>query len=132
MTTAFLACLLGIASMGLAVFLAGRAVPRSVLRDATLLLLLPGLAGAWLLSAHGKNVGMAFLQGMMLSPACLLSMEGKRDRALPALARTAAGLGADRAARLRWLWLPLLGPPAFLSLFLSLGLSLAAASGTRW
>lgn len=88
--------------------------------------LLPSLASGgavgflWLASSHLAIRGSGFLAGFLISPLCLLPVRSMVSSRTETLARAAAGLGADRAARLRYLWVPLLRLP------LAIGLSIYA------
>ena len=96
-------------------------------------LLLPGAAAALLLpgSPCGPlGPGALLLWRMALAaPVILLPPLLALTRLQRHQARAAAGLGAGRLDRLRWLWLPQLGPALLASLLLAIGFMLAAGSG---
>ncbi|GAB6967262.1 hypothetical protein JCM25156A_12990 [Komagataeibacter kakiaceti JCM 25156] len=109
----------GLLGAGLLV-LAARAVVRAawparcvVLRGLMLALALPGLWLAlwWPTVARPMGVAGSVMQGMSVAPAAMWPLLRVLDRIPPGLVRTASGLGADAKARLRLVWLPLLGGP---------------------
>ena len=84
-----------------------------VLRGVLLACLLPGLVLAvWLPGiVKGTSVAGCVMQGVLLAPLAMWPLLGVLRRVPATLSRTASGLGADTQARLRLLWLPLLGGP---------------------
>ena len=96
-------------------------------------LLLPGAAAALLLPGAlcGPRGGaepllwrVALAAPVILLPSLLALTRLQRHQA-----RAAAGLGAGRLDRLRWLWLPQLGPALLASLLLAILFTLAAGLG---
>ncbi len=88
-----------------------------------LLLLLPGAAAALLLPGtlcgpFGR-VGALMWRVALAAPVILLPPLLAVTRLQRHQARAAAGLGAGRLDRLRWLWLPQLGPSLLASLLLA-------------
>ncbi|MFW7268689.1 hypothetical protein ACMAUO_12050 [Gluconacetobacter sp. Hr-1-5] len=90
-------------------------------RIGALALAIPGWMGAVMLSGPWRDggAGPVAVQAACLVPLVLLPLLRALDRLPPGLARTAAGLGAGRAVRLRGLWLPLLGPAALVAAVLA-------------
>ncbi|MCE2575634.1 hypothetical protein [Komagataeibacter sp. FNDCR2] len=84
-----------------------------VLRGLMLALALPGLWLAlwWPTVAQPMGVAGSVVQGVLGAPAAMWPILRVMDRIPPGLVRTASGLGADAKARLRLVWLPLLGGP---------------------
>lgn len=84
-----------------------------VLRGCMLACMLPGLVLAvwWPGIMRGASVVVCMMQGVFMAPAAMWPLLRVLQRMPPTLARTASGLGADAQARLRLLWLPLLGGP---------------------
>ncbi|QBL94078.1 hypothetical protein KSAC_18680 [Komagataeibacter saccharivorans] len=84
-----------------------------LLRGLMLALVLPGLGLALWWPAHMGMAGMvgSGMQGICLAPAAMWPLLRVLDRIPSGLVRTASGLGADMKARMRLLWLPLLGGP---------------------
>ncbi|GBQ23707.1 hypothetical protein ACLRDC_07425 [Gluconacetobacter sacchari] len=100
---------------GFGLLMRTRPMGRRVLSGATvcaLALAIPGWMGAVALAGPWRGGGMAsvVIQAVCVVPLVLLPLLRGLDRLPPGLARTARGLGAGRGARLRGLWLPLLGP----------------------
>jgi ABC-type spermidine/putrescine transport system permease subunit II len=86
-------------------------------------LLLPGAAASLLLPhllAHPpSSAGLLFWRAALASPAILLPSLLALTRLQRHQTRAAAGLGAGRLDRLRWIWLPQLGPGIAVSLLLA-------------
>lgn len=93
------------------------------------LLLLPGAAAALLLPrllAHPPSpAGLLFWRVALALPAVLLPTLLALTRLQRYQSRAAAGLGAGRLDRLRWIWLPQLGPGFAASLLLAILFTLA-------
>ncbi|MBB2206265.1 hypothetical protein [Gluconacetobacter takamatsuzukensis] len=117
-----------VAACGFGLLLRAGPVGRRALSGArvcALALALPGWMGAVALSGPWREDGVepVVTQAVCLVPLVLLPLLRALDRLPPGLARTAAGLGAGRAVRVRGLWVPLLGPAALAAA----GLALAGA-----
>lgn len=113
--------LLGLILGCIAIGLLMRLLPAKQVRLLGLLVLLPGPALAFAIPELHK-AGIAFtgryydiLQGLLISPPVMLPL-GATLLGVPAgTTRTAIGLGANLATRLRLIWMPLLLPAALLS-----------------
>ncbi len=96
-------------------------------------LLLPGAAASLLLPAAlcGPigHAGLLLWRVALASPVILLPLLSALTRLQRHQARAAAGLGAGRLDRLRWLWLPQLGPALLASLLLAILFMLAGGLG---
>ncbi|AQS87460.1 hypothetical protein AA101099_2936 [Neoasaia chiangmaiensis NBRC 101099] len=104
----------GVIAAGIPAFLVRYRLPTFIL-PLILLFLIPGLVVAWMLArdpATAMIPARAFWEGVLIAPACFLPLIIKLRHIDPQLARTGAGLGAGPSARLRLIWLPLLGPSA--------------------
>lgn len=106
-----------VAACGLGLLARGVPVGRRVLAGArvcALALAIPGWAAAVVLAVPWREGAAAAvaMQAFCLVPLVLLPLLRALDRLPPGLTRTATGLGAGWRARLRGLWLPLLGPVA--------------------
>jgi ABC-type spermidine/putrescine transport system permease subunit I len=88
------------------------------------LLLLPGAAASLLLPrllAHPPSpAGLLLWRAALALPAILLPTLVALTRLQRHQSRAAAGLGAGRLDRLRWVWLPQLGPGIAASLLLAI------------
>lgn len=106
-----------------------RALPRLLVGSAS-----GGLVGAcWLSAIHaGPGHKLAiFGAGFLITPFCLLPVTRRLSGRIDGLSRAAAGLGAGRSARIRYLWVPLLRLPialSFLCLVFCLTLCLSLAN----
>ena len=96
-------------------------------------LLLPGAAASLLLPSPlcGPlgHTGLLVCRMALASPVILLPPLLALTRLQRHQARAAAGLGAGRLDRLRWLWLPQLGPALLGSLLLAILFMLAGGVG---
>ena len=95
-------------------------------------LLLPGAAASLLLPSLpcGPQGHTGLLWRLALAaPVILLPLLLAVTRLQRHQARAAAGLGAGRLDRLRWLWLPQLGPALLASLLLAMLFVLAGSHG---
>jgi hypothetical protein len=115
------ACLVGTACLLLRAIGSGRVL--SAGRVATLVLAIPGGMAAVMLPGlvPGDPALRAVLQGLCLVPLVLLAPLRALDRLPAGLTRTAVGLGAGPGARMRGLWMPLLGPAGLAALGLAAG-----------
>lgn len=108
--------------MGAAFCLIALALLRLIMPKALPRLLVGSASGAlvgacWLSVTHAgpMHKGALFGAGVLLTPFCLLPITRRLSGRFEGLARAAAGLGAGRSARIRYLWLPLLRLPVALS-----------------
>ncbi|ATU74082.1 hypothetical protein CT154_15950 [Komagataeibacter xylinus] len=106
-----------------------------LLRGLLLACMLPGLVLAvwWPGLAKGATVAGCMIQGVLLAPAAMWPLLCALRRIPPTLSRTACGLGADAQARLRLLWLPLLGwPLAGVAAGCAIMVTLCAMAAASW
>ena len=87
----------------------------------TLLLILPGAAASLLLARHAPSWQAALALPLILLPSLLAIARLQQHQG-----RVAYGFGAGPLVRLRWLWLPQLGPGIAASLLLLLLFAFAA------
>jgi|GEM_PF-3286014 len=125
-TAAFAASVLGTLAAACISLAAIQTLPRRLLIVTALTWLLPCLCAALLLPLlirpHPPSLSLAFWQGLLLLPACLLGPCLALSRLTPDTVRTARALGANARTRLRLIWLPILAPTLSLTTLINLAL----------